>query len=86
MKILTCHKHKGCPAEFPDELLDEQWAQRIHGQTLKRLNERGGLSPSEIICNVEKLTFNVLLRLDDQQCVEKINIIISNLPPNDTNK
>jgi len=35
------------------DCLNEDWALKIHGQTLKRLAERGGLSPEEIFLNVE---------------------------------
>lgn len=41
----TCH----------DELLSELWANKIHGQTLKRLNERGGMGITELLANIKKL-------------------------------
>jgi hypothetical protein len=44
------------PDDFPDELLSEEWALRIHGQTLKRLNERGGLSVHELLMNLKRMT------------------------------
>lgn len=65
-----------CPKEIPDALLHEDWARNIHGQTLGRLNERGGLSPAEIIGNIERLDFFVILNLDEQTCVQKINNIL----------
>lgn len=40
------------PKYFPWELLNEQNARRFHAQTLSRLNERGGLTPEEIYCNI----------------------------------
>ena len=42
--------------EFPTELLNEEKAYKIHGQTLKRLNERGGLSYFEIYLNLSEQT------------------------------
>lgn len=48
-------KQSGCPEEFPFELLNEQRAKDFHGQTLKRLKERGGLSVLEIIYNISSL-------------------------------
>ena len=40
------------------ELLNEDWAKKIHSQTLDRLAERGGLSPKEVMVNFNKLPFN----------------------------
>lgn len=36
------------------DALNEEWAGRNHGQTLARLAERGGLSPCEIVANIER--------------------------------
>lgn len=36
------------------DALNEEWAQKNHGQTLKRLAERGGLSPCEALANIER--------------------------------
>ena len=44
----------GCPKTVPWNSLNEEWALRNHKQSLERLNERGGLSPAEIHCNVNK--------------------------------
>ena len=33
----------------------EDWAQTVHGQTLARLNERGGLHPCEMYMNLNKI-------------------------------
>lgn len=35
------------------EVLNEEWAHRNHHQTLMQLAERGGLSPSEALANIE---------------------------------
>lgn len=39
---------------IPFSLLNEDWAQRNHGQSLKRLAERGGLSPCEAIAIMDR--------------------------------
>ncbi len=36
------------------DALNEEWADRNHGQTLTRLAERGGLSPCEALANIER--------------------------------
>ena len=38
--------------EFPTKLLNEQHAQKIHSQSLSRLDERGGMTYTEIIMNI----------------------------------
>ena len=45
----------GCTAFVRWDALDDRHAQRVHGQTLERLAERGGLSASEIVINVRRL-------------------------------
>ena len=59
--------------EFPDELLNEDWAQKIHGQTLKHLNERGGLSPLEMLVNVRKLSFKAFNEMNDEMAINILN-------------
>ena len=46
---------KDCPKKIPFEMLSEKMAQNVHSQTLARLNERGGMSPVEIVANIEKI-------------------------------
>lgn len=58
-------------------LLNEDWAIRIHDQTLDRLAERGGLSHEEIVMNVEQLHFSALKTIDKYRAlkvVEKLAI------------
>ena len=50
-------KYPNCPKEVPNSLLNEENAQRIHSQSLKRLNERGGMCPLEIIANIERKSY-----------------------------
>lgn len=49
------------PDSIPNELLNEDWAKYIHDQTLKRLNERGGLSIMEIIMNLKRWRLDHLI-------------------------
>lgn len=60
------------PQEFPDSLFNEEWALKIHGQTLQRLNERGGLDPHEMICNIEHLNIQELRQLTLDETVKKL--------------
>lgn len=43
-----------CPKFIRWSALNEEWALFNHGQTLTRLNERGGLSPCEALANIER--------------------------------
>lgn len=60
MKVLINGREEGafpdCPKDFPDELLNEDWAQEMHSQSLAKLNSRGGLHPCEIVVNVNKIS------------------------------
>jgi hypothetical protein len=42
------------PLAIPFALLNEEWAQRNHGQSLARLAERGGLGPCEALAIVKR--------------------------------
>jgi hypothetical protein len=53
--VLGNAKYEDCPESVKWGELDDAWASRVHGQTLERLAERGGLSPIEIVYNVNKL-------------------------------
>ncbi len=65
------------PKEFPDSWFNEEWAQHIHSQTLKRLNERGGLSPQEMIMNIEHLKYNEIRQLTLDEAVKKLLKMLS---------
>ena len=52
MTVMT--SDKDCPKRIPFAMLSEKMAYEVHSQTLKRLNERGGMSPIEIVANIEK--------------------------------
>lgn len=68
MKVLLnsddLKKFPNCPKSFPMELFNEDQALKIHGQSLKRLNERGGLHPKEMLCNLLKVDYKELASLE----------------------
>lgn len=45
------------PLDFAKQF--ENWAQKNHGQSIDRLNERGGLSSLEFYCVMEGLMFSL---------------------------
>lgn len=53
MTVMT--SDNDCPKQIPFAMLSERMAESVHSQTLTRLNERGGMSPAEIIGNIEKI-------------------------------
>lgn len=57
------------PLSVPMAWLDEAHAQRIHGQTLKRLKERGGLGYDEVVGNITRATYDQYGRLDEYKCM-----------------
>lgn len=50
----TRQNNPDCPVSVPWDALDEEWAMRMHRQTLERLAERSGLCPQEIVVNIER--------------------------------
>jgi hypothetical protein len=53
--VLGYSKYEGCPKFVKWSELDDNWATHVHSQSLERLASRGGLSPVEIVFNVNKL-------------------------------
>lgn len=51
------NKYPSCPKFVKLNELNESQASTNHGQTLKRLAERGGLDPVEIYWNIKKLNY-----------------------------
>ena len=45
--------------QVPMRILNEEMAQRIHGQSLQRLAEPGGMSPLEIMININKARMTI---------------------------
>lgn len=68
-----------CPTQFPMHLLDEDQAQRNHGQSLKRLKERGGLSVHEILAVAGKKPYSYYGGLPWNEALKMLNdIVITN--------
>jgi len=63
-----------CPRSVPMSLLSEQQAQWNHSQSLARLNERGGLCPMEMLCNIERRSLD--LRMNEDYAIDRIKDIL----------
>lgn len=55
-----CRHLNGWLKEIPMGFLNEEWAQNNHGQSLDRLNERGGLTVWEILAIAQRRPFQVM--------------------------
>ena len=73
-KVHSYRKHEGCPPYVLWGALNEDRARRNHGQSLERLNQRGGLSPREIVANVLDADY-ADLELDAAQVLDEIRKI-----------
>jgi hypothetical protein len=71
------------PESLPNELFNEEWAQHIHSQTLKRLNERGGLHPCEMIGNIKKLSCSEIGEYNTKKAIEELIEILNNYKNNE---
>lgn len=74
-------KKPGCPKEFPMHLLNEEQAMKNHGQTLRRLKERGGLGVFEILAIVNKRRWNHYHGLKWPEALQMLNDLLT--PQND---
>ncbi len=70
-------RYPDCPKQVPMRLLNEQWAQRVHMQSLKRLNERGGMCPTEIMANIYKVEPTTL---KEETAIADLKAILRALP------
>ena len=68
-----------CPKEIPFGMLSEKMAMSIHGQTLQKLNSRGGMTPFELVANIEKVNpFTVKYNKNEEQLwADKLNKYLS---------
>lgn len=55
-----CKVHEICPQSVPMGLLNQDWAKINHDQTLERLDERGGMTVTEILANIYKRSWHDL--------------------------
>lgn len=61
--------HGVLPLSVPMEWLNDETAKSIHSQSLQMLKSRGGMSYSEIVCNMHKGNWNQLEKLDEYKCM-----------------
>lgn len=74
MKIHSCYRiPEGGIRAVPFDLLCEDIADRNHGQSLESLNERGGLSPSEMLANIERRRY---YSMDEDWCYDVLQQIV----------
>lgn len=66
---------KHVPSCIPMTLLNEEWAERNHGQSLDKLNSRGGLSISEMLAIAKRQRCGY--GKDTQEMVDELNELIS---------
>jgi len=62
--VLSSGRPESCPKYINWDVLDEDHAQYVHSQTLKKLASRGGLCIEEIVMNIEKRPFNDIRNID----------------------
>jgi hypothetical protein len=55
------------PDSIPWGLLNEEWAQRNHGQSLSILAQRGGLDPTEVAAIIERRRWRPMFLIDALQ-------------------
>ena len=69
--------YPGAPRYVRWSALNEEQAQRNHGQSLDRLAQRGGLSPEEIVFNVERrgLDWKQMKAITPAKWGEKIKLL-----------
>ena len=64
-----------CPNSVPWGLIEPHDAQakRNHGQSLRRLSERGGLAPSEAVAVLEDRRYH---RMTDSEAINRLSVLI----------
>lgn len=71
-------KLNNLPSHIPCGILNEHQAMVNHGQTLMRLNERGGLSPEEAVYNIRKMPLDFRNPGTKQHHVDELNMLVDN--------
>lgn len=69
------------PIQVPMHLLNEEQAFSNHGQSLRRLKERGGLSVRESLSLITRQHWRYYSYLDNKKAVVMLNEIIANTNP-----
>ncbi len=57
MKVLDWSEFMACVQYVPFSMLSNEWAIKIHNQTLDKLNSRGGMSVAELVCNIKQVQY-----------------------------
>ena len=70
-------KKPGCPQVFPMHLLNEKQAVSNHGQSLRRLKERGGLSVKEILSIVHGKRWDYYRYVKWEEALGMLNVILN---------
>lgn len=73
MKIICDEGIENCPATIPMKLLNEKHAMTNHGQSLEKLNRRGGLGPDEAIAIIENRKWQ---KMDAQNAANILNRLV----------
>ena len=77
--LLRNLKWAGCAFSVPWLLLNEEYAQKNHGQSLARLAERGGLDPVELVANIRHMDqYDLDGKITLQEAVAIVNELASN--------
>jgi 8-oxo-dGTP diphosphatase len=66
-----------CPRQIPMSLLNEERAQRNHGQTLQRLKERGGLGVLEILSIIQDKSWSNYKGVKWEEALKMLNDILN---------
>jgi hypothetical protein len=85
-KIMSLKGVVDSPGQIPWDLIApfEAAAERNHGQSLERLNERGGLDPLEAYAVMRGLRWPEVCNLDRQMVVNWLNARVKEFNQNDT--
>lgn len=78
--MIIVSSNPNCPKTISFKYLDESQAYKNHMQTLSTLNRRGGMSPMEVVANLERKSFtqmNYYLYDNDYYVDKLINYINS---------
>jgi len=63
----------GYPKNIPFSILNEEWAQKNHGQSLKTLADRGGLDTSEALAIIQRRSWH---KMDEQESLNELLSLI----------
>lgn len=77
---------EGCAQYVHWRHLGDPMAELNHGEDLKRLAERGGLSPREILANVRQIRLSDAAKVSDADCVVLVNSIGAEWPKENSQK